>query len=92
MDTSEGVEPCTYVATRPGGYDADGGGNWTVTIERGDQTIVYSGEVHAWCGPTGTIQPGDRVTVDGWRGTTPVVTEFGSHTFVAAGSDWGTWC
>ncbi|MBW3663809.1 MAG: hypothetical protein KY469_11980 [Actinobacteria bacterium] len=87
-----GDTPCTYVATRPGGYEADGDGNWMITIERGEETLIFAGEVNDRCGPTGTIQPGDRVTVDSGRGRTPVVVEFGSHSFVAAGTDWGTWC
>lgn len=84
--------PCTYVATMEGGYEADGSGDWTITIERGDVQFVINGEVDPVCGAMGTIQPGDRVTVDPTRGSDPLLLSYGGHTWVAAGSTYGDGC
>ena len=48
-----------YIATGPGGYV--GSGHWSLTIYRGQTVIALRSEDGAPCGPTGTIQPGDRV-------------------------------
>lgn len=84
--------PCTYTATHAAGYESDGAGDWSITIERGGQTITINGEVDPICGGTGTIQPGDRVTIDPNRGQAPAVLTYGSHSYVAAGTEYGTAC
>lgn len=84
--------PCTFVATMEGGYEADGSGDWTITIERGDVQFVVNGEVDPACGASGTIQPGDRVTVDSTRGSAPLLLSYGGHTWVGAGSTYGHGC
>lgn len=48
-----------YIATSPGGYL--GSGRWSLTIYRGQTTIELRSDDGQPCGPTGTIQPGDRV-------------------------------
>lgn len=86
------MAPCSYTATRPGGYESDSNGGWTITIERDGETILINGEIAPTCGRTGTIQPGDVVTVDADRRVPSGGLSYGGHRFVAAGTEYGLWC
>lgn len=52
--------PCSYTATKPGGYV--GQGVWWITIKRGQSTIEVDYSKDPYCSQTGFIHPGDEVT------------------------------
>ena len=58
---------CSYDATAPGGYTANGRFN-IIRITRGSQTIDINGFTAPRCAPTGLIHPGDHVYIDGRSG------------------------
>lgn len=55
----DGSKTAGYVAERPGGYIASG--TWRLTITRDELVIELSSASNHYCGPLGTIQPGDEV-------------------------------
>lgn len=63
--TPADVRNAEYIAAGPGGYL--GTGHWSLTIHRGPTVLQLRSDLDQPCGPTGTIQPGDRVfgTVSG---------------------------
>lgn len=87
-------EACSFVATGPGGFEADGPGDWTITIVRnGDIVQFYEGR---WTGPlcmSNVIQTGDQVFVDGSAGSvdepTPAGAVYRDFDYVAAGEEYG---
>lgn len=55
----DGSKTAGYIAERPGGYIASG--TWRLTITRGEVVIELTSATNDYCGPLGTIQPGDEV-------------------------------
>ena len=69
---------CGFVAVSEGGYEAVG--DWQVSIRRGDAYVIYSSrDGSPGCGRTGTIQPGDHVTVNVKAGTAGAGSSYGQN-------------
>jgi hypothetical protein len=86
-------EACSFVATGPGGFEADGRGDWTITIVRnGDIVQFYEGRTGPLC-MSNVIEPGDQVFVDGSAGSvdepTPAGAVYRDFDYVAAGEEYG---